>query len=29
VIARALRIEGNRDARRLAQEIEQSCRAAI
>jgi hypothetical protein len=29
VIARALRIEGNREARRLAEEIEQACRAAI
>jgi hypothetical protein len=29
VIARALRIEGNRDARRLAEQIEQACRAAI
>jgi len=29
VIARALRIEGNRAARRLAEQIEQACRAAI
>ena len=29
VIARALRIEGNRDARRLAEQIEQACRAAV
>ena len=29
VIARALRIEGNREARRLAEEIEQACRAAV
>jgi hypothetical protein len=29
VIARALRIEGNREARRLAEEIEQACGAAI
>jgi hypothetical protein len=29
VIARALRIEGNREARRLAEEIEQACRAVI
>jgi hypothetical protein len=29
VIARALRIEGNLDARRLAEQIEQACRAAI
>ncbi len=28
VIARALRIEGDRDARRLAEQIEQVCRAA-
>jgi hypothetical protein len=28
VIARALRIEGNVDARRLAEQIEQACRAA-
>lgn len=28
VIARALRIEGNREARRLAEQIEQACRAA-
>jgi hypothetical protein len=28
VIARALRIEGNLEARRLAEEIEQACRAA-
>ena len=29
VIARALRIEGNREARRLAEQIEQACRAAV
>jgi hypothetical protein len=29
VVARALRIEGNREARRLAEKIEQACRAAI
>ena len=29
VVARALRVEGNRDARRLAEQIEQACRAAI
>jgi hypothetical protein len=29
VIARALRIEGNLEARRLAEQIEQACRAAI
>jgi hypothetical protein len=29
VIARALRIEGNVEARRLAEQIEQACRAAI
>jgi len=28
VVARALRIEGNRDARLLAEEIERACRAA-
>ena len=28
VVARALRIEGNRDARALAEQIEQACRAA-
>ena len=28
VIARALRIEGNLEARRLAEEIEKACRAA-
>ena len=28
VVARALRIEGNRDARYLAEQIEQACRAA-
>lgn len=27
VVARALRIEGNREARRLAEQIEQACRA--
>jgi hypothetical protein len=29
VVARALRIEGNRAARALAEQIEQACRAAI
>jgi hypothetical protein len=29
VIARALRIEGDLNARRLAEEIEQACRAAL
>jgi hypothetical protein len=29
VVARALRIEGNREARRLAEQIEQACRAAV
>jgi hypothetical protein len=29
VVARALRIEGNRDARYLAEQIEQACRAAL
>lgn len=29
VIARALRIEGNLKARRLAEQIEQACRAAV
>ncbi|MGD9615932.1 MAG: hypothetical protein AB7H90_12665 [Alphaproteobacteria bacterium] len=29
VIARALRIEGDPEARRLAERIEQACRAAI
>ena len=29
VVARALRIEGDRDARRLAEKIEQACRAAL
>jgi hypothetical protein len=29
VVARALRVEGNRDARRLAEQIERACRAAI
>jgi hypothetical protein len=29
VIARALRIEGDRDARFLAEQIEQACRAAF
>jgi hypothetical protein len=28
-IARALRVEGNREARRLAEQIERACRAAI
>jgi len=29
VVARALRIEGDRAARRLAEQIEQLCRAAV
>jgi len=29
VIARALRIEGDRTARRLAEQIEKACRAAL
>jgi hypothetical protein len=29
IIARALRIEGDLEARKLAEEIEQACRAAI
>ena len=29
VVARALRIEGDRDARQLAEQIEQACRAAV
>ena len=29
VIARALRIEGNREARQLAEELERACRAAL
>lgn len=29
VVARMLRIEGNREARRLAEQIEQACRAAF
>lgn len=29
VVARALRIEGDRNARRLAEEIERACRAAV
>jgi hypothetical protein len=29
VVARALRIEGNLEARRLAERIEQACRAAV
>jgi hypothetical protein len=29
VVARALRIEGNREARQLAEQIEQACRAAL
>jgi len=29
VVARALRIEGGREARRLAEEIEQACRATL
>lgn len=29
VVARALRVEGDREARRLAEQIEQACRAAL
>jgi hypothetical protein len=29
VVARALRIEGNREARQLAEQIERACRAAV
>ena len=29
VVARALRVEGNRDARRLAEQIERACHAAL
>ena len=29
VIARALRIEGDREARKLAEQIEKACRAAL
>jgi hypothetical protein len=29
VIARALRLEGNREARRLAEQIERACRASV
>ena len=29
VVARALRIEGNREARQLAERIERACRAAL
>jgi len=29
VVARALRIEGDRDARRLAEQIERACHAAL
>lgn len=29
IVARALRVEGNLRARRLAEEIEQACRAAV
>jgi hypothetical protein len=29
VVARALRIEGDRDARKLAEEIEKACRATL
>lgn len=29
VVARALRIEGDREARRLAEQIELACRAAV
>jgi hypothetical protein len=29
VVARALRVEGNREARQLAEQIERACRAAV
>ncbi len=29
VVARALRVEGNREARKLAEQIERACRAAV
>jgi hypothetical protein len=29
VVARALRVEGNREARRLAEQIERACRATL
>jgi hypothetical protein len=29
VVARALRVEGNREARRLAEQIERACRTAL
>jgi hypothetical protein len=29
VVARALRVEGNREARQLAKQIERACRAAL
>jgi hypothetical protein len=29
VVARALRVEGNREARRLAEQIKRACRAAL
>jgi hypothetical protein len=29
VVARTLRVEGNREARRLAEQIERACRAAL
>jgi len=29
VVARALRVEGDREARQLAEQIEQACRAAV
>jgi hypothetical protein len=29
VVARSLRVKGNRDARRLAEQIERACRAAV
>ena len=29
VVARALRVEGNRDARKLAEQIERACRATV
>jgi len=29
VVARALRVEGNREARKLAEQIERACRATV
>jgi hypothetical protein len=29
VVARALRVEGNREARQLAEQIERACRATV